>query len=462
MQISLTGKGAGIFSVLLLISAPLLFAQDRLSVPVERFTLDNGLTVILHQDDTIPVIATSVWYHVGSADERPGRTGFAHLFEHLMFEGSANVPEGKIDEWFEEVGGSPNGTTNNDRTNYIQQFSSNALDLALFIESDRMAFLLEAMSPETVDGQRDVVKNERRQSYENRPYGMAWQTIGEALYPADHPYHWPVIGYMDDLSAASYQDVVDFYTQYYVPNNATLSIAGDLDFAEARRLVEKWFSEIPRGAEVQPIEAEKPRLDGETRLTIEDRVQLPRIYMAWHTPAYFSPGDAEMDLVASLLTGGRNSRLYQRLVYELEIADDVSAFQNSRRLSSMFMISATARSGHTLDELEAVINEELERLKNEAAAERELDRAKNSFETQFFEQMEPLLTRADRLALYDFYTGNPDYFEEDLARYRAIDASDLSRAAERYLSLDRRVVLSVVPTGSVELAAAESTLISVD
>jgi zinc protease len=436
-----------------------LFAQERLSVPVERFTLDNGLTVILHQDRTVPVIATSVWYHVGSANERPGRTGFAHLFEHLMFEGSANVPEGRIDEWFEEVGGSPNGSTNTDRTNYIQQFSSNALDLALFIESDRMGYLLEAMSPETVDGQRDVVKNERRQNYENRPYGMAWQTIGEALYPAEHPYHWPVIGYMDDLSAASYQDVVDFYTRYYVPNNATLSIAGDFELEEARALAEKWFAEIPRGAPAEPLDVTSPRLETETRLTLEDRVQLPRIYMAWHTPAYFTPGDAEMTLVADLLTSGRNSRLYQRLVYELEIADDVAAFQSSRRLSSMFVIFATARSGHSLDEIEAVIDEEIRRLQTEPPSDRELQRITNSYETQFYEQIEPLLSRADRLALYDFYTGNPDYFEEDLSRYRAIDAADLSRSAQRHLPLDRRVVLSIVPNGAIELAAGSSTLL---
>jgi zinc protease len=264
---------------------------------------------------------------------------------------------------------------------------------------------------------------------------------------------------MDDLAAASYQDVVDFYTQYYVPNNATLSIAGDFDIDEARALAEKWFSEIPRGADVQQIEATKPRLDGETRLTLEDRVQLPRLHMAWHAPAYFAPGDAEMDLISDLLASGRNSRLYQRLVYELEIADDVSAFQNSRRLSSMFMLTATARSGHTLDELEAVINEEIERLHNEPPSERELQRIKNSYETRFYEQVEPLLTRADRLALYDFYTGNPDYFEEDLSRYRAIDAADLSRMAERYLPLDRRVVLSIVPAGSLELAAEGSTLV---
>lgn len=432
------------------------YSQGRLSLPYEQFELDNGLDVILHRDTTAPVLATSIWYHVGSSNERPGRTGFAHLFEHLMFEGSANVPEGKIDEWFEEVGGSPNGSTTTDRTNYLQQFSSNALDLALFIESDRMGYLLEAMSPELVDGQRDVVKNERRQSYENRPYGMASQVIGEALYPDGHPYHWPVIGYMDDLSAASYQDVVDFFHAYYVPNNATLVIAGDVDLSEARALVEKWFGEIPRGADVAPLDPAPPVLSEQKRLMMEDRVQLPRLYMAWITPATHRPGDAEMTLLGQLLTRGKNSRLYQRLVYDLQIADDVAAFQSSGKLSSRFTLFATARSGHTLDEIERAIDEEIIRLQNESATGREVERLVNGYETAFYERLESVLSRADRLASNAFFAGNPDYFEEDISRFRAIDGSDLSAAARRYLPLDRRVVLSIVPAGESRLAATDS------
>ena len=446
--------------MMLLLAAPASAQEDRLTVPYRQFQLDNGLTVILHRDASTPVLANSVWYHVGSANERPGRTGFAHLFEHLMFEGSRNVPEGKIDEWFEEVGGSPNGSTTTDRTNYLQQFSSNGLDLALFIESDRMAYLMDAMSPETVDGQRDVVKNERRQSYDNRPYGFAWQTIGETLYPADFPYHWPVIGYMDDLSAATYDDVADFFRQYYAPNNAVLVLAGDLDYDEAQQLVEKWFSEIPRGADVPRLDVSAPPLTAETRIAFEDRVQLPRIYMAWHTPAAYLPGDAEMTLVGELLTSGRSSRLYQRLVYDLQIADDVSAFQASARLGSRFVISATARSGHTLDELQRTIDEEIERLKQEDAAEREVERLINGYETRFYEGIESVLSRADQLAAYHFHTGNPDYFEEDLARFTALGGNDLSAAARRYLPLDRRVVLSIVPQGAADLAAADSEFIT--
>lgn len=266
---------------LLVLLAGSATAQDApLAVPYEQFTLDNGLHVILHRDPTTPVVTSNVWYHVGSAHEKPGRTGFAHLFEHLMFEGSKNVPEGKIDEWFEEVGGSPNGSTNTDRTNYMQTFSRSALDMALFIESDRMGFLLDAMSPASVDGQRDVVKNERRQSYENRPYGLAWETLGRHLATPDFPYYWPVIGSMADLSAASYEDVVDFFKRFYTPNNAVLVLAGDLDYAEARRLVEKWFGGLPRGEDVPPLTAAPTPLRAEQRLVLEDRVQLPRLYMA--------------------------------------------------------------------------------------------------------------------------------------------------------------------------------------
>lgn len=275
--------------VLLLTSS--LFAQDvRLSVPHTRFVLPNGLTVILHEDHTTPTISVNLWYHVGSGNEKPGRTGFAHLFEHIMYEGSANVPEGKYDEWLEAAGGSNNGSTNADRTNYWVNIPNNALDLSLFLESDRLGYLLEAMSPGKVDGQRDVVKNERRQSYENRPYGMASIVIAENLYPPDHPYHWPTIGSMADLSAASYEDVVEFFKTYYIPNNASLVIAGAIDPVKTREFVEKWFNEIPAGRPVNRVSPLPVILDAEKNLVVEDRVQLPRLYMVWHTPSSLCPG----------------------------------------------------------------------------------------------------------------------------------------------------------------------------
>ncbi|MGH7443749.1 MAG: M16 family metallopeptidase, partial [Longimicrobiales bacterium] len=430
------------------------------SADAETFVLPNGLTVILHRDTTTPTIATNIWYHVGSARERPGRTGFAHLFEHIMFEGSRNVPEGRIDEWFAEVGGSPNGSTTRDRTNYMQSFSSNALDMALYIESDRMGHLLDAMSPASVDGQRDVVKNERRQSYDNRPYGLADQVTTEALYAPTHPYSWPVIGYMDHLSAAAYQDVVDFFRTYYAPNNATLAIAGDIDIDEARRLTTKWFADVPRGPAVAPLTATPPRIETQQRLTLEDRVQLPRLVMTWVSPAAFAEDDAAMDALAELLAGGKNSRLYQRLVYELQIADDVSARQGGGRLNGEFEISATARAGHTLGELYDVIVEELAEVAAAAPADRELERIVNQNEVAFLERLERVATKADMLNAYHLHTGTPDYFAQDLERYRSLQSQDLSAAAARWLDAQHAIVLSVVPAGQTELAVPDSRTVS--
>lgn len=442
--------------LVLLLWAPLQAQDLRISVPYSRFVLPNGLNVILHQDRTTPTVTLNIWYHVGSAREKPGRTGFAHLFEHIMFEGSKNVPEGKFDEWLEAAGGSNNGSTNTDRTNYYESFPSNALELALFLESDRLGFLLDAMSPEKVDGQRDVVKNERRQRVENQPYGMASIIIGENLYPADHPYHWPVIGSMADLSAASYEDVVEFFKTYYVPNNASLVIAGDIDLQETKQLVEKWFGNIPAGPEPRPLSVPGVSLPASVRLVLQDKVQLPRLYMVWHSPAFFEPGDAEMDIIASVLASGKNSRLYKRLVYELQIAQDVYAYQASSTLGSSFWIVSTARAGHTLTEIEGIIREELETLRAEAPTKRELDRTVNQYEARFLSGLEGIGEKADRLNSYYFHTGNPDYFNEDLARYRAIDPDDVRMAALSTLKEDRNVVLSIVPEGKTELAAENS------
>ncbi|HSG27952.1 MAG TPA: pitrilysin family protein, partial [Candidatus Krumholzibacterium sp.] len=396
----------------------------------------------------------NTWYHVGSGNEKPGRTGFAHLFEHLMFEGSANVPEGKFDEWLEAAGGNNNGSTTTDRTNYFEDIPSNALELPIFLEADRMGKLLATMSPEKVDGQRDVVKNERRQSYENRPYGMAFMALHENLYPPDHPYHWPTIGSQEDLSAASYEDVVEFFKLYYAPNNASVVIAGDIDVDRTKELVEKWFGDIPAGQPVPPIVAPSASLTGEKRVLLEDKVQLPRLYMGWLTPAGFTPGDAEMDILADVLTGGKNSRLYKTLVYDLQIAQDVSAFQLSRRLGSVFVIMATARTGHSLAELEHVIQRELDSLKASPPTEREIARAVNGYEASFFARLQSVGGfggKADLLNSYYTQTGNPDYLNEDFSRYKAIGATDISAVAQSYLRDDARVVLSIVPEGKPEM-----------
>jgi zinc protease len=419
-----------------------------LQVPYREFRLANGLTVILHQDKSVPIVATNVWYHVGSANERVGRTGFAHLFEHLMFEGSKHVKEGEFDNLLETAGGNNNGSTTNDRTNYVIDVPSNALELALYLESDRMGYLLDTMSPARVDGQRDVVKNERRQSYENEPYGMASIELDRMLWPANHPYNWPVIGEMADLTAASYDDVVQFFKKYYAPNNASLVVAGDIDLDRTKALVEEYFGDVHAGMPVDPIMPPAAALTEVKRKTISDRVTLPRIYLAWLTPKMFAPGDATLDLVSLVLAGGKNSRLYKRLVYDMQVAQDVSAYQSSAALGSSFQIIATARPGKSIVDIQRVIDEEIDKLRKEPPAAREVQRAINQAQAAFYRRMERVGGfggKADQLNAYYVETGEPDYFAKDLARYTVLTAADVQAAVVTWLPADRRVELTVQP-----------------
>jgi zinc protease len=425
--------------------------QTPLEVSYTHFTLPNGLNVILHEDHSVPVVSVNVWYHVGSANERPGRTGFAHLFEHLMFMGSGHVKPGEFDAWLEGAGGNNNGSTTNDRTNYWINVPANSLELALFLESDRMGYLLDSMTAQTVDAQRDVVKNERRQSYENRPYGVADLLLAEMLFPKGHPYHWPVIGYMEDLTAASYEDTVQFFKTYYAPSNASLVVAGDIDTAAARKLVEKWFSDVKPGPPADPMTIPGVALTGVQRKTITDKVQLPRLTLAWLTPRHFAPGDAALDVLADVLAGGRNSRLYKRLVYDLQIAQRVTAFQVSQALSSYFQIEATPRPGHTVDEIQKIVDEEIRALQQQPPTAREVQRAINKFEASYFNRMERVGGfggKADLLNSYFSETGNPDWFNEDVGRYRVLSPADIRAAAVAFLPAARRVELIVMPEGS--------------
>src|SRR2546427_4227549 len=380
------------FFLALAIATP-AFAQPSTPAPkielaYTQFTLPNGLRVILHEDHSVPMVTVNMWYHVGSAREREKRTGFAHLFEHLMFMGSGHVKPGEFDQWLEAAGGDNNGSTTEDRTNYYIDVPSNSLELALFLESDRMGYLLDTMTPKTVDAQRDVVKNERRQSYENRPYGQADIGLTEMLYAEGHPYHWPVIGYMPDLTAASYDDVVAFFRKYYSPANASLVIAGDVDTANARKLAEKWFSDIKAGPQVEPMTIPGVALTSAQKKTMTDKVQLPRLTLAWLTPPALAPGDATLDVVGDVLAGGKNSRLYKRLGDDLQIAQSVVAGQNSQTLSSYFIVQATPRPGHTVEELQKVIDEEIGTLQDEPPSQHELDRSLNQIEASFYNRME--------------------------------------------------------------------------
>jgi zinc protease len=430
----------------ILLPVSLLAQSEDLSLSYTLHKLDNGLTIIVHEDHTTPMAVVDIWYHVGSAYEKPGRTGFAHLFEHIMFEGSENVAEGEFDNLLEAAGGSNNGSTNTDRTNYFEIIPANALDLALFLESDRMGYLLPGLTQEKLDGQREVVKNERRQRVDNQPYGLAWETLGHLLYPENHPYHWPVIGYMEDLEAATLADVKDFFRLYYAPANAVLVIAGAVDTDYALQRATYWFAEIPANpqAVVRPVGFDF-NLAEKKQKVLEDKVQLPRLYLTWKTPGFFQPGDAELDVVANILGGGKTSRLYRKLVYEMQIAQDVSVFQSSARLNSEFIIIATAKPGHTLAELQAVIDTEIARLQNEAPDVRDLERVLNQLEVAFYSGLQSLLNKAEALNRYYYFTGNPDYANEDMMRYRALSPMDIRNAARRWLQPESRVEVHVGP-----------------
>lgn len=445
--------------------APGLAAQDdggrvEVHIPYAQFTLPNGLNVIVHRDASLPVASVNMWYHVGSKNEKPGRTGFAHLFEHIMFEGSAHVPEGDFDNHLESAGGVNNGSTSNDRTNYWENIPSNALELALWLEADRMGFLLETMTQEKLDLQRDVVKNERRQGVDNQPYGKAFETVYESLYPAQHPYHWPVIGSMDDLSAATLEDVKDFFRTYYAPNNASLAIAGDVSEARVRRLVEKYFGDIPSGPPIPEVTVPDPSLDGDKHLVLEDAVQLPRLYVAWHAPKGYTDDDAAMDVLSSVLTDGKSSRLFKRLVYDEQIVQDVSAFQNGQEIAGAFWIIATAKPDVSLDRVATVIREELDRLVADGVQPEERERAVNGVETAFVRSLERVGGfggKADRLNEYHFMTGTPGWVRHDLERYQNVTESDVVEGARRWLAGQPAVWLSVVPQGRTELAVSPGT-----
>src|SRR6266540_3754023 len=423
-------------------------AASAPEIPFQMFRLRNGLTVIVHEDRTNPIVGVHLQYDVGSKDEKPGRTGFAHLFEHLMFQGSEHLPKGLADRLIEAAGGDTNGSTSQDTTQYWAQAPSNALEQMLYIESDRMGFLLPTLTQDKLDNQRDVVRNERRQSYEMRPYGLAFEKILANLWNAEFPYHWMTIGSHEDLVAASVEDVRAFFKRFYGPENSVLAIAGDVETAKVRALVEKWFAPIP--GKPPPVH-EKPEpvpLHEEKRVTMEDRVQLPRLYIAWQSPKVFAPGDAALDLVGQVLTDGKSARLVKRLVMDERIAQDVSAGQMSETLGSMFLVTATPKPGVALERLEKEIDEELARLAAAPPTPEELERAKNKIEAGAIFGLEPVGGfggRAATLAGYYLRTGNPGFLGEDLARYRDATGADVSAAVRSFLRKDARVVLSVIP-----------------
>jgi zinc protease len=424
-------------------------SNDIPRIAFEKYTLPNGLDVILSRDTRVPMVAVNLWYHVGPANEEPGRTGFAHLFEHMMFQSSLHVPPDSHFRLLEAAGASDiNGTTDYDRTNYFQTIPANQLELALWLESDRMGYLLEKVDQAALSNQQDVVRNERRQSVENQPYGLAEEAMVQSLFPAGHPYYGNVIGSHEDIQAVKLDDVRRFFRQYYSPNNASLAIVGDFDPAQAKALVEKYFGTLKRGPDVPAIKAETPKITAERRKVVKSRVELPRVYMAWVTSPILKPGDADADIASNILGGGRSSRLYKKLVYEKQIAQSVSALQYSLTLGSIFQIEATARPGHTVEELEKAIEEELNSFRANPVAAGEIEQARNTIETNIVGGLERLGGFggvADRLNSYNHYLGNPDYLAKDIERYRAVSATTLQAFAKDQLTTNSRVVLHVVP-----------------
>ena len=418
--------------------------KSILNLQYEKYKLGNGLEVILYQDNSLPSIAVNIWYRVGSANEVKSKTGFAHLFEHMMFQGSENIPKEGHFRYIQEAGGNLNGSTSIDRTNYYETLPSNYLELALWLESDRMGFMLPGLTQEKLDNQKDVVMNERRQRYENQPYGLSWEILFSNLFPEGHPYSWPTIGWMEDIAKFMLDDVRNFFKTYYVPNNATLVVGGNFETASTKDLVEKYFGGIQAGNSISEIVVEKQTLNEPKKVVHKDNVQLPRIYLAWHTDKAFSADDAILDILSEVLSSGKSSRFYKSLVFEKQIAQDVSSFQYSARLAGSFIVASTAKPGVELDTIKEVIFERIHDLIQNGIKEEELLRSKNSVISSFVYSLQKLDTITDQMNHYNFYLGEPNSFSSDLARYESVTAEEVISTAKKYL-LNPFVELHIIP-----------------
>ena len=423
-------------------------------IAFEKHTLSNGLDVILHQDRSIPVAAVNVWYHVGSKDEELGRTGFAHLFEHIMFRGTKHHKASHF-EPLQKIGATLNGSTTGDRTNYWEDVPSNYLELALWLEADRMGFLLDALDQDGFDTERDVVKNERRQSYENRPYGMAQWHIQQALFPLPHPYHWMTIGSQEDLDAASLEDVMDFFRRYYSPSNASLSIAGDIDTGEALQLAERYFGDLDPGPAVRRIARADSPLTGRVDLEMTDRVTLPRQYSVWLAPANLSGDDDASDILRSILADGQSSRMYRSLVYEKQIAQSASVSYYAAEIAGQFRMELTPAPGHSLDEVEEAAEEVVAGIATDPPTDEEFERAINRIEMQHYRTLSRVGGfggRADALNYFNVFTGDPDRLNRVMDDYRRVTKDDVLRVHRRIMDAGQ-VRMRVYPERPLTSAA---------
>ncbi|MFH0881593.1 MAG: pitrilysin family protein [bacterium] len=425
----------------------LAMASDMPEFKADTYKLDNGLTVILYQDRSNPTVAVNFWYHVGSQNEKAGRTGFAHLFEHLMFNGSEHYPEDYFTP-LQKVGATINGSTSEDRTNYFEVLPSNELELAFWMESDRMGYLLPGIDQQKLDIQRGVVKNERRQRLDNQPYAKGYEIGLEMMYPPSHPYHHSVIGKMDDLDVANLDDVKEFFRLYYAPNNASIAIVGDFDMDQAKSLVEKYFGSIPSSHSYERYVPTVPVLDRDYRSEVEDKVSLPQITLDWHTPGLFQPGDAEFDVLGSILSSGKTSRLYKALVYDRQIAQNVRAYQSSSKLSSLFEISVDGKPDSDIGEIENVVNEILADLLKNGITQEEVDRARVNFQTDYVRRLQSNNGRANNFNNYLFNLGDANKFQWDYDRYTNTTVESVMEFARKYLS-EHRAVTVIVPEGAL-------------
>lgn len=418
--------------------------KNILHIDYKKFKLGNGLEVILYQDKSLPTVSVNIWYRVGSANEVKGKTGFAHLFEHMMFQGSENVPKEGHFRYIQEAGGTLNGSTSIDRTNYYESLPANSLDLALWLESDRMGFMLEGLTQEKLNNQKDVVMNERRQRYENQPYGLSWELLFSNLFSEGHPYSWPTIGWMEDIKKFELDDVRNFFKKYYAPNNASLVIGGNFEMDDALKSVEKYFGEIKNGSVIDPIVSSPQKLAESKKIIHEDNVQLPRLHLAWHSDNMFGVDDAALDMLSDILSSTKNSRLQKALLFDKQIAQDISSFQYSARLNGSFFIISTAKPGVSIDTIKESIFDEINNLISNGVTEEELTRAKNSLKSTYIYSLQKLDTIVDHINHYNFFLGEPNSFVYDLSRYDLVTSEKVVEAAKKYL-LNPFVELLIIP-----------------
>ncbi len=419
------------------------------SIEFEKFTLDNGLDVILSEDHSLPVTAVNIWYHVGSKDEPQGRSGFAHLFEHLMFNGSKHH-DGEYFAPLQPLGARVNGTTSTERTNYYETVPSNAVERALWLEADRMGFLLPVLTQEKLDNQRDVVRNERRQNYEIRPYAVARKAVVEAVWPKEHPYYRLTIGSHEDLEAASLDDVRTFFDKWYAPNNATLCVSGSFDEDQVRGWIERYFGPIGQRGEPKHLTEAATSLPQAQTVVLDDDVKLARVLLVWQSPALFAQGDADLDVLSSILSSGKSSRLHKRLVFEDRIAKDVSAAQYSAGLGSTYRVVATVAPGHSVEEVTAALREELAALVADGVTEAEVSRAKNNWRKSFFHRIESVAGKAGLLQSYNHHRSDPGFVGSDLQRYLDVTADSVKQWAAEVMKVEHEVVVVVKPKDSAE------------